>query len=38
MQKFLSHIVLTGLDPVIHALLVSRCSVDTRVKPAHDEI
>ena len=32
-------VVITGLDPVIHALLTSRSdkNVDGRVKPGHDE-
>jgi hypothetical protein len=28
---------MAGLDPAIHAFLGLRRSVDTRVKPAHDD-
>jgi hypothetical protein len=28
---------MAGLDPAIHALLVTQKDVDARVKPAHDD-
>jgi hypothetical protein len=33
-----SFVVMTGLDPVIHAILGRRRSVDARIKSGHDDL